>query len=161
MVNLGEWMPDVGAVLTSFGWAIILSSLVGVALSFTRLSELEFAGASSVGNFFFYLLLATIGARADLAGILDAPVFLLAGALIIVIHATVLFLGGKLLKAPMFLIATASQANIGGPITAPIVATVYQGSLAPVGLLMAVVCSISGTFVALMVAQICFWITQL
>jgi len=161
MVNLGEWMPDVGAVLTSFGWAIILSSLVGVALSFTRLSELEFAGASSVGNFFFYLLLATIGARADLAGILDAPVFLLVGALIIIIHATVLFLGGKLLKAPMFLIATASQANIGGPITAPIVATVYQGSLAPVGLLMAVVCSISGTFVALMVAQICFWITQL
>lgn len=159
MVQLGVYLPDVGAVLTSFGWAIIMASLVGIALSFTRLSDLEFAGASSVGNFFFYLLLATIGARADLAGILDAPVFLLAGILIIMIHATVLFTLGKLLKSPMFLIATASQSNIGGPITAPIIATVYQGSLAPVGLLMAVVCSISGTFIALMVAQIMYWIS--
>ena len=159
MVHLGEYLPDVGAVLTSFGWAIILSSLIGIALSFTRLSDLEFAGASSVGSFFFYLLLATIGARADLAGILDAPVFLLAGILIIMIHATVLFTLGKMLKSPMFLIATASQSNIGGPITAPIIATVYQSSLAPVGLLMAVVCSISGTFVALFVAQVAYWIS--
>jgi len=159
MVQLGEYLPDVGAVLTSFGWAIILSSLIGIALSFTRLSDLEFAGASSVGSFFFYLLLATIGARADLAGILDAPVFLLAGILIIMIHATVLFTLGKMLKSPMFLIATASQSNIGGPITAPIIATVYQSSLAPVGLLMAVVCSISGTFVALFVAQVAYWIS--
>ena len=159
MVNIGEYLPDVGAVLTSFGWAIILSSLIGIVLSFTRLSDLEFAGASSVGSFFFYLLLATIGARADIAGILDAPVFLLAGILIIAIHATVLFTLGKLLKSPMFLIATASQSNIGGPITAPIIATVYQSSLAPVGLLMAVVCSISGTFVALFVAQVAYWIS--
>jgi len=159
MVQLGEYLPDVGAVLTSFGWAIILSSLIGIALSFTRLSDLEFAGASSVGSFFFYLLLATIGARADLAGILDAPVFLLAGILIIMIHATVLFTLGKILKSPMFLIATASQSNIGGPITAPIIATVYQSSLAPVGLLMAVVCSITGTFVALFVSQIMYWIS--
>jgi len=159
MVNIGEYLPDVGAVLTSFGWAIILSSLIGIVLSFTRLSDLEFAGASSVGSFFFYLLLATIGARADIAGILDAPVFLLAGIMIIAIHATVLFTLGKLLKSPMFLIATASQSNIGGPITAPIIATVYQSSLAPVGLLMAVVCSISGTFVALFVAQIAYWIS--
>jgi uncharacterized membrane protein len=161
MVHIGEYLPDVGAVLTSFGWTIILASLVGIALSFTRLSDLEYAGASSVGNFFFYLLLATIGARADLAGILNAPVFLIAGIMIIAIHVTVLYLGGKLLKSPMFLIATASQSNIGGPITAPIVATVYQSSLAPVGLLMAVIGNISGTFVALTVAQICYWISTL
>jgi uncharacterized membrane protein len=161
MVRLGEYLPDIGAVLTSFGWAIILSSLIGIVLSLTRLSDLEYAGASSVGNFFFYLILATIGARADLAGILDAPVFLLAGIFIITVHALILFSIGKLLRSPMFLIATASQSNIGGPITAPIVATVYQGSLAPVGLLMAVVCGVTGTFVALMVAQIMYWISIL
>ncbi len=160
-VYLGELLPDVGAVLTSFGWTIILASLIGIGLSFSRLSELEYAGASSVGSFFFYLLLATIGARADLGGILNAPLFLLAGVLIILIHITTLFTGARLLKSPMFLMATASQANIGGPVTAPIVATVYQSSLAPVGLLMAVVGNISGTFVALTVAQICYWISRL
>jgi uncharacterized membrane protein len=160
MVALGSHLPDVGAVLTSFGWTIILASICGIILSFTRLSDLEYAGASSVGSFFFYFLLATIGARADLAGILNAPLFLVAGVVIIIVHATVLFTLGRLLKSPMFLIATASQANIGGPVTAPIIATVYQSSLAPVGLLMAVVGNISGTFVALTVSQILYWIVR-
>jgi len=158
MLQLGALLPDVGAVLNSFGWAIILATLCGVALSFTPASKLEFAGASNVGSFLFYLLLASIGARADLAGILDAPLFLLAGVIIIAIHASFLFMAGRLFRAPMFLMATASQANIGGPVTAPIVATVYQNSLAAVGLLMAVLGGVMGTFVGLTVAQICFWI---
>lgn len=158
MLQLGRVLPDIGAVLNSYGWAVILATACGVALSFTKLSDLEFAGASSVGSFLFYLLLASIGARADLKGILDAPLFLLAGVFIIAVHATMLFLAGRLFKAPMFLMATASQANIGGPVTAPIVATVYQSSLAAVGLLMAVLGNIMGTFLGLAVAQICFWI---
>lgn len=156
MLQLGLFLPDVGAVLTSFGWAIILSTAAGILLSLTKLSELEYAGASTVGSAFFYLLLASIGARADLEGILDAPLFLLMGVCIIAIHATFLFLAGKYLHAPLFLMATASQSNIGGPVTAPIVATVYQSSLAPVGLLMAVLGGVMGTFVGLAVAQICY-----
>lgn len=158
MVQLGRYMPEMGAVLNAFGWAIILATACGVALSFTRVSELDYAGASIVGTFFFYLLLATIGARADIAGIIDAPHFVLLGVIIIGVHASCLFLAGRVFKSPMFLMATASQANIGGPITAPIVATVYQSSLAPVGLLMAVMGNMAGTFVGLMVAQVCFWI---
>ncbi len=158
MVQLGRYMPEMGAVLNAFGWAIILSTACGVALSFTRISELDYAGASIIGTFFFYLLLATIGARADIAGIIDAPHFVLLGVIIIGIHASFLFLAGRVFKSPMFLMATASQANIGGPITAPIVATVYQSSLAPVGLLMAIMGNMAGTFVGLMVAQLCFWI---
>jgi len=159
-LELGGLLPDAGAVLNSYGWAIILATLIGVALSFTRLSKLEYAGASSIGSFLFYLLLASIGARADLKGIIDAPLFLLAGVMVIVFLAFCLFLAGKLFKAPMFLMATASQANIGGPVTAPIVATVYQSSLAAVGLLMAVMGNIMGTALGLGVAQICYWIAH-
>jgi uncharacterized membrane protein len=158
MVQFGRSMPDVGAVLNAFGWAIILATASGIVLSFTRVSQLEYSGASIVGSFFFYLLLASIGARADVSGILDAPHFALLGVIIIVTHATGLFFAGRLLRSPMFLMATASQANIGGPVTAPIVATVYQSSLAPVGLLMAVIGSVAGTFVGLAVAQVCYWI---
>lgn len=160
MLQLGGMMPNVGAVLNSYGWAIILATFTGVALSFTRLSRLEYAGASSIGSFLFYLLLASIGARADLKGIIDAPLFLLAGVIIIVIHASCLFFAGRLFKSPMFLMATSSQANIGGPVTAPIVATVYQSSLAAVGLLMAVMGNVMGTALGLAVAQICYWIVQ-
>jgi uncharacterized membrane protein len=160
MLEAGRWMPDVGTVLNSFGWTIILVTIVGIVLSLTPVSRLEYAGASIVGSAFFYLLLASIGAKADLKGILDAPMFLLFGITIIAIHATFLWIAGRYLRSPMFLMATASQANIGGPVTAPIVATVYQSSLAPVGLLMAVMGNVMGTFVGLTVAQICSMIAE-
>jgi uncharacterized membrane protein len=159
MVQFGRYMPELGAVLNAFGWAVILSTVAGIVLSFTTVSNLEYAGAGIIGNFFFYLLLATIGARADVAGILDAPTFLLLGIIIILIHGAGLFLAGRYLRSPMFLMATSSQANIGGPVTAPIVATVYQSSLAPVGLLMAVLGNVVGTFVGLGVAQLCYSIS--
>ena len=127
---------------------------IGISLSFTRFSDLENAGSSHVGNFFLYLLLATIGAQADLKAITEAPLFLGAGVIWIMIHATILFLGGRMLKAPMFLIATSSQANIGGVVSAPIVATVYQRSLAPVGLLMGVMGNVIGVYFGLFTAWI-------
>ena len=93
--------------------------------------------------------------------IVEVPEFILVGILWIVIHATCLFVAGKIFKTPMFLIATSSQANIGGPVTAPIVASVYQKSMAPVGLLMAVFGSILGIYAGLLCAQLCFWVDKL
>ena len=153
-LKLGQWLPDIGKVLTSFGWTIIIVTALGIILSFTRLSELENAGASHIGNVFLYLLLATIGAKADLKAITEAPLFLAAGVIWIMIHAVILFWGGRLLKAPMFLIATSSQANIGGIVSAPIVATVYQKSLAPVGLMMGVMGNVIGVYFGLLTAWI-------
>ena len=153
-LKLGQWLPDIGKVLTSFGWTIIIVTALGIILSFTRLRELENAGASHIGNVFLYLLLATIGAKANLKAITEAPLFLAAGVIWIMIHAVILFWGGRLLKAPMFLIATSSQANIGGIVSAPIVATVYQKSLAPVGLLMGVIGNVIGVYFGLLTAWI-------
>lgn len=160
-LELGKWLPPLGEVVTSFAWTVILVTTIGLLLSFTRLSQLEYAGASHLGNLFLFLLLASIGARADLKAILDVPLFILAGVVWIAIHATCLFVAGKLLKTPMFLIATSSQANIGGPVTAPIVASVYQSSMAPVGLLMAVLGSILGIYAGLLCAQLCYWVDKL
>jgi hypothetical protein len=54
---LGDWLPPLGEVITSFAWTIILVSVLGIALSFTGLSDLEYSGASHLGNFFLFLLL--------------------------------------------------------------------------------------------------------
>ena len=151
-LKIGVWLPDVGSILTSFGWTIIIVSAIGILLSFTRLSDLENAGASHVGNIFLYILLGTIGAKANIMQVTDLPIYIIVGIVWILIHAIILFIGGRLLRAPMFLIATSSQANIGGVVSAPIVATVYKKSLAPVGLLMGVMGNVIGIYAGLITA---------
>ena len=153
-LKIGEWLPDIGSILTSFGWTIIVVSAIGILLSFTKLSDLENAGASHVGNIFLYILLGTIGAKANIMQVTDLPIYIIVGIVWILFHAIILFIGGRLLRAPMFLIATSSQANIGGVVSAPIVATVYKKSLAPVGLLMGVMGNVIGIYAGLLTAWI-------
>jgi uncharacterized membrane protein len=144
-------------VMSGFGWGILLTTALSVVFSFTRLRNLEDAGASSIGNTGLYLLLATIGASADLSIIRMNDIWLLAiGAVWLAIHIAVLLLGAVLLRAPLFLVATGSMANIGGTASAPVVAAAFHPSLAPVGLLMAILGGIIGTPVGLLVvARIC------
>ena len=52
----------------------------------------------------------------------------------------------KIIKAPFFFVAVGSQANIGGAASAPIVASAFSPSLAPVGVLMAVLGYALGTY---------------
>jgi uncharacterized membrane protein len=157
-LELGTRLPQIGAVLSSFAWTIILVIIISITLSFTKLQQLETKGASVIGNYMLYFLLASIGAKANLAAILEAPIFLAAGAVWILVHAVVLYSIGRLIKAPMFLIATSSQANIGGVVSAPIIASVYQKSLAPVGLLLGLLGNIVGTFAGLITAQLLAWV---
>ncbi|MDX1973935.1 MAG: DUF819 family protein [Candidatus Sumerlaeia bacterium] len=138
-------------VLSGFAWGILLITAVSLYLSTTRLRHLDYCGASSIGNIGLYLLLTTYGAQADLRSILDAPVFILLGILWILIHIAILFFGAWLLKAPVFLVATGSMANIGGTASAPVVAASYYPSMAPVGLLMAILGGVLGTPVALLI----------
>jgi uncharacterized membrane protein len=63
-----------------------------------------------------------------------------------VIHASILLLTAKLIKAPFFFTAVGSMANIGGAASAPIVASAFHPSLAPVGVLLAVLGYALGTY---------------
>mgnify|MGYP003993911791 FL=1 len=126
----------------------------GLILSFTPLRNLEKVGASGLGYTALYLLLAGIGAQADLRAVLDAPVYLLAGAVWIAIHVLVLYAAARIVKAPLFFVATGSMANIGGAASAPVVAGVYHPAMAPVGLLMAVAGYILGIYGAI----VCAWL---
>lgn len=150
-VSLGEALPALGdpTIISQTTWAVLIVVTVGLALSFTPLYRLEEHGASRVGYLALYLLLTAIGARADLRAVLDAPAFFAAGVLWIAVHVVVLLIIGRLVRAPLFFIATGSMANVGGPVSAPIVAGVYHPAMAPVGLLMAVVGYILGIYAGL------------
>jgi uncharacterized membrane protein len=73
---------------------------------------------------------------------------------VIAIHALVLVAALRLMRAPSFFLGAASQASIGGYSSAPIVAEIWQPGLAPVGLLLAVVGNVLGTYLALAVGQL-------
>jgi uncharacterized membrane protein len=150
-VILGQRMPTLGdpTIISHTTWAVLIVVTGGLLLSFTPVRKLEEVGASRMGYVALYLMLTGIGAQGDLRAVLDAPAFFLAGMLWIAIHAVVLIIAARLLRAPSFFIATGSMANIGGVGTAPIVAGIYHPAMAPVGLLMAVAGYILGIYAGL------------
>ena len=129
-----------------FFWLIVISTMIGVILSFTKARNLEGGGASAVGSVFIYILVATIGLKMDIMKIFDDPVVFLIGGIWISIHAILLLVVGKLIKAPLFFLAVGSQANVGGAASAPVVASAFHPSLAPVGVLLAVFGYAIGTY---------------
>lgn len=149
---LSRHAPDLAAIFSPFTWMVLLVTTVGILLSLTRLRELERAGASKLGYAALYLFLTSIGAKADLGALAAAPVLLLVGVVWILVHVAVLFLGARLLGAPLFLVAVGSQANIGGAASAPIVAAAYYEALAPVGLLMGILGYLVGNYAGLLCA---------
>jgi uncharacterized membrane protein len=111
---LAERLPNIGTIVTGFTWVVILVTTVGVALSFTPARRLEGAGASRVGTLFLYVLVMTIGAQAEFRQLLQAPALVAVGAVWMVVHAIVILVVRRVLRAPIFFAAVGSQANVGG-----------------------------------------------
>jgi uncharacterized membrane protein len=61
-------------------------------------------------------------------------------------HVGLMFFVGWLIRAPYFFLAVGSKANIGGAASAPVVAAAFHPSLAPVGVLLAVLGYGIGTY---------------
>lgn len=137
-----------------FFWLIVIATTVGVVLSFTRVRTLEGVGASKIGSLFVYILVATIGLHMDVSAIIDAPKYFLIGAVWMMIHAGLMLLVARLIKAPVFYMAVGSQANVGGAASAPVVASAFHPSLAPVGVLLAVFGYALGTYAAYLCGQV-------
>ena len=146
------YLPDVGDIITGFTWVVCLVTAAGVWLSFTRLRHLEGAGASTMGSVALYALVATIGASAQFHHVLDNLPLLAVGVLWMAFHAAAMLAVRRVLRAPVFFLAVGSQANVGGAASAPIVAAAFHPALATVGVLLAVLGYVLGTYVGIVVA---------
>lgn len=135
---------------SKFFWMVTIATLIGIALSFTKVKNYEGAGASKIGSVFIYILVATIGMKMDLTTIFDNPGLLIIGIVWMGIHAGLLILVAKLIKAPYFFLAVGSQANVGAAASAPVVAAAFHPSLATVGVLLAVFGYVVGTYGAIL-----------
>jgi uncharacterized membrane protein len=131
-----------------FVWIIAISTFAGLALSFTRARTLEGAGASTIGTLLLYFLIAAIGMQMDILALFDRPHLLLLGFIWIGVHIGLLWLIGRLLRVPFFYFAIGSQSNIGGPASAPVVASAFHPALAPVGALLGTLGYATGTVLA-------------
>ena len=134
---------------SSFFWMISIATLIAIGLSFTKAKNYEVAGASKFGSVFIYILVATIGMKMDLTLIFDNTGLIAIGVVWMGIHALLLVMVAKLIKAPYFFLAVGSQANVGGAASAPIVAAAFHPSLATVGVLLAVFGYAIGTIAAI------------
>ena len=147
-----------GAVLAASGWlnpmiwAIIISSLLGMAGASSRLGRI--GGGDEVSGIMLYLIVALIGAEVSLAAVAQAPMYILSGFMILAVHAALLLLAARALRMNLYLAGIASIANIGSAPSAAVVGAAYGKELVPVAVMMALIGSMIGSFVGLSLAEV-------
>lgn len=153
--KLVEW--GISSIMSGFFWLIVISTTIGLILSFTRARQIEGAGASKIGSVFIYILVATIGMKMNIGEVFNNLDAFAIGLVWMIVHVSLLLFVGKLIKAPFFFTAVGSQANVGGAASAPVVASAFSPALAPVGVLMAVLGYALGTYGAIICATLMQW----
>lgn len=142
-------------VISPNTWKIFCVTTIALVYSATPLRRLP--GASALATGLIYLFVAAMGARAELSGLGDAPVFLLGAFLWISIHGAFVLFGAWLLKVDVHSAAIASAANVGGAASAPVVAAYHRKSLVPASILMALIGYALGNYLAFITGQLARW----
>ena len=160
VAGFGESLERLGltSLTSGFFWLVVVATTVGLLASLTPLRRLEGVGASRWGAVAIYILVATIGMEMSVTEAFRNPGLFAVGLVWMLIHVTVLLLTAKLIRAPLFFVAVGSQANVGGAASAPVVASAFSPSLAPVGVLLAVLGYAVGTYGAIACATLMRWV---
>lgn len=135
------------SLTSKFFWLVVIATTLGLASSFNpKVRALEGVGASRLASVFLYILVTAVGTHMNLLAIFENPGLFVVGIIWMLVHVGLMLGVGKLIRAPFFFIAVGSQANIGGAASAPVVAAAFHPSLAPVGVLLAVLGYAFGTY---------------
>jgi len=137
-------------------WVIIISSALGIIAAPTTLGKVP--ASNEVSGIMLYVIVALIGAEVSLGAISQAPIYILSGFIILLIHGSILLVIARLLRINILLAGIASIANIGSAPSAAVVGAAYGPKLVPVAIIMALIGSMIGSFVGLTVAEILLWL---
>ena len=149
--SLGSKIASLG-LPSAMLWTVILSTALGTLAAHTPLRKLP--AAEEVSGVMLYIIVALIGAEVSLAAILDAPLYILSGFLILSIHGAAMIAAAKILKIDIALAAIASIANIGSAPSATVVAATFEQRLIPTAILMSLLGSLLGSFLGLLTAEV-------
>ncbi len=150
--NWGASINKAMPFLDKATWTVLVVTVLGLITAVTPLAKIP--GSAEMSNVLLYSVIALLASRASFAEMQSAPLWILAGFVILGIHAAILLVLAKIFKLDMFTCGVASLANIGGTASAPILAGAYSGALVPVGVLMALMGYAIGTGGGLIVANI-------
>ncbi|MFC0676205.1 DUF819 family protein [Brachybacterium hainanense] len=153
---IGGLLPEIGDVVNATTWTIILVSVLGLIVALTPLGRT--AGAMEVASLMLFVVIGQIASGSDFSAITQAPLYLLVGVIVLLVHAAIMVVYAKLTRTELFSLAVASTANVGGIASAPVVASAFHRQLVPVGVLFALLGSLLGTFVGLAMAQVMSWL---
>ncbi len=148
---LATRLPTSGFV-SATTWTILLATAVGLLVGQTPLAR--YPGAGPLAGGLLVAVVAVLASQGSFAGLASAPLYLLCGATIIILHAVLLVGAAKLFKFDLYLCGIASLAHIGGVATTPILAASYSRALVPVGVLLALLGYVLGTAFGLAMASV-------
>ena len=151
-MELGSVINALLSFFDSTTWTVLIVSVLGIVFALTPFGKIK--GTEEISNVMLYIVIALIASRADLGAVGNAPIWLLAGFVILLIHVAIMIALAKILKLDIFTCSVASLANIGGTATAPVLAGAYSNALVPVGIMMALLGYVIGTGGGLVVANL-------
>ena len=130
----------------------VLVTIIGLICAMTPLGKM--AGVEELSSVYLYAVVSMLASRASLVDLIAAPMWVVYGFVILVVHVVLMFLLSKAFKWDLCMVSTASLANIGGSASAPIVATAYNPNFAGIGVLMGVLGAAIGNFAGLAMGAI-------
>ena len=139
--SIGLGMFDKGTMTTVF------VTILGLICAQTKLGKVP--AVEELSNIYLYAVVSLLASTASLADLVSAPIWIVAGLAVLIIHIVIMFLLSKAFHWDLCMVSTASLANIGGSASAPIVASAYNPSYAGIGVLMGVFGAAIGNFCGL------------
>lgn len=144
--------PQIAGVFSETTTRILLITTLALLLSTTPVSKLP--NATAMGTALVYVFVAGMGARASVAGLAEAPAFVLGAFIWIFIHGLFCLAGAWIFRVDVHSVAIASAANIGAAASAPIVAAHHRPNLVPASILMALLGYALGNYLAPLTGQL-------
>ncbi len=139
--GIGLSMFDTGTCTTLF------VTVLGLICALSPLGKLP--AVEELSSIYLYAVVSLLASTASLTDLVSAPMWIVYGVFILVIHVVLMFVLSKIFRWDLCMVSTASLANIGGSASAPIVATAYDASFAGIGVLMGVLGAAIGNFCGL------------
>jgi uncharacterized membrane protein len=155
---LAQRLPTGGPIASGQGWVVLLATTAALLLASVPAIRRLAQPGGGLGYGCLYLVLAAAGAQGRIAALRATPAWLLVGVGTLATHALFLLGAARWRRVPLGVLATASQANVGGLVSAPLVGAVYHHSLAAIGLLLAVAGNAAGTYLGLAAAHVARWL---
>jgi|GEM_PF-2661091 len=136
-------------------WILLAASLLAVVSAtagWYKLVQSRFA--DHAGSWLLYFVLMTMRAQADFIPKSQDLIIIAAGVVWLLMHGGLMMGYAKLFRVRLSVVSVASQAAVGGVVSAPVLAALYDKSLVSVAVLMGIFGNLVGTYLGLLLGHI-------